>query len=155
MPDTPATHAPPTTLELLKARLRETPLLQRLRESQSRIGKMCSEGRCPSMSIPVRETDDDFFISNSIADAIEALQGIDATMLADAIDIADHTARSDIECFFLRNEDGWYNLSAGMPYDWLPQILRYLTARGLIERKTGDKLDADLDADLVRFVKRA
>lgn len=78
-----------------------------------------------------------------------------AAMLADAIDIADHTARSDIECFFLRNEDGWYNLSAGMPYDWLPQILRYLTARGLIERKTGDKLDADLDADLVRFVKRA
>ena len=111
---------------------------------------MCSEGRCPSMSIPVRETDDDFFISNAIADAMDALQGIDATLLADAIEIADSTARSDIECFFLRNEEGWYNLSDGMPYDWLPQILRYLTARGLIERKT----EHTCHADQVRFVKR-
>lgn len=71
-------------------------------------------------------------------------------LLADAIEIADSTARSDIECFFLRNEEGWYNLSDGMPYDWLPQILRYLTARGLIERKT----EHTCHADQVRFVKR-
>lgn len=71
-------------------------------------------------------------------------------LLADAIEIADSTARSDIECHFLRNDEGWYNLSDGMDYDWLPQILRYLTARGMIERMTGD----NLGADLVRFVKR-
>lgn len=151
MPFTHATPAAPTTLERLKARLRETPLLQRLRESQQRIGKMCSEGRCPSMSIPVRETDDDFFISNSLADAIEALQGIDAAMFADAIEIADSTARSDIEGHFLRNDDGWYNLAL-IPdesfSDWLPQIEHCLTARGMIERHPEN-------ANLVRFVKRA
>lgn len=73
-----------------------------------------------------------------------------AMLLADAIEIADSTARSDIECHFLRNEEGWYKLSGGNNYDWLPQILRYLTARGMIERMTAD----NLGADLVRFVKR-
>lgn len=82
------------------------------------------------------------------------LNPADATMLADAIEIADSTARSDIECHFLRNEDGWYDISPdhiGTNPDWLPQILRYLTARGMIERMTGD----NLGVDLVRFVKRA
>lgn len=74
-----------------------------------------------------------------------------AQLLADAIDIADSTARSDIECHFLRDDDGWYNLSNGIDYDWLPQILRYLTARGLIESMTGD----NLGANLARFVKPA
>lgn len=76
-----------------------------------------------------------------------------AKMLADAIEIADSTARSDIECHFLRNDDGWYDISPdhiGTSPDWLPQILRYLTARGMIERMTGD----NLGVDLVRFVKR-
>lgn len=75
-------------------------------------------------------------------------------MLADAIEIADSTARADIESEFLRNADGWYDISpdaSGITPDWLLQILRYLTARGMIERMTGD----NLGADLVRFVKRA
>lgn len=74
-----------------------------------------------------------------------------AGMLADAIDIADSTARSDIECHFLRSADGWYNLAL-IPdesfSDWLPQIEHYLTARGMIERHPEN-------ANLVRFVKRA
>ena len=77
-----------------------------------------------------------------------------AAMLADAIEIADSTARADIESEFLRNADGWYDISpdaSGITPDWLLQILRYLTARGMIERMTGD----NLGADLVRFVKRA
>lgn len=77
-----------------------------------------------------------------------------AKMLADAIEIADSTARSDIERHFLRDDDGWYNTDVTgdeKDFPWLPQILRYLTARGLIERMTGD----NLGADLVRFVKRA
>lgn len=74
-----------------------------------------------------------------------------AAMFADAIDIADSTARSDIECHFLRSADGWYNLAL-IPdesfSDWLPQIESYLTARGMIERHPEN-------ANLVRFVKRA
>lgn len=70
------------TQATLEARLRETPLAERLSESTSRIGKMCSEGRCPAMSIPVRETDDDFYISTTIRDAASALAQSQARVAA-------------------------------------------------------------------------
>lgn len=66
-----------TTKEMLEARVRETPLLDRLKGCRQRIGKMCSEGRPPRMCIPVQHDDDDFFISTTLADAqaaVEALQ---------------------------------------------------------------------------------
>ena len=65
------------TEETLKARVRETPLPDRLNECRKRIGNMCAEGRAPRMCIPVQHSDDDFFICTTLADAqaqIEALQ---------------------------------------------------------------------------------
>lgn len=47
-------------------------LAHRLKECAARIGLMCSEGRCPRMSIPVRWDDDDFFIATTLQDAMNA-----------------------------------------------------------------------------------
>ena len=57
----------------LEARVRETPLSERLSDCRKRIGKMCSEGRPPRMCIPVQWDDDDFYISTTLADAQRAL----------------------------------------------------------------------------------
>ena len=65
------------TKETLEARVRETPLADRLKECQQRIGNMCAELRGPKMSIPVEYYDDDFYICTTLADAqatVEALQ---------------------------------------------------------------------------------
>ena len=58
----------------LEAKVREIPLTERLKQAQEMIGKMCSELRCPKMSIPVRWNDEDFFISTTIKDALEILE---------------------------------------------------------------------------------
>lgn len=44
-------------------------ILERLDEVRARIGQMCSEGRPPRMTIPVREDDDDRFITAAVRDA--------------------------------------------------------------------------------------
>lgn len=52
-------------------------LTQRIEESQARIGRMCHEGRPPKMSIPVRDSDDDVYITGTLvmcAAAITALR---------------------------------------------------------------------------------
>jgi len=59
--------------EELKAQVRETPLRERLEQIREMIGKMCSEGRPPKMTIPVQWNDEDFFISVTIQDAIDRL----------------------------------------------------------------------------------
>jgi len=59
--------------ELLKS-LRISPLEDRLKMCRKMISKMCSEGRPPKMSIPVRWEDEDFFISNTISDALDILK---------------------------------------------------------------------------------
>ena len=64
--------------EELKQRIRETPLDERLDNAKRRIGRMCSEGRPPRMTIPVQYDDDDFYISTTLSDAqatIADLQG--------------------------------------------------------------------------------
>ena len=73
-------------------------------------------------------------------------------MLADAIEIADSCARSDIECFAYSPGDGWYDTTRVLSRETKPrdsvadkqaaaydlsaveQAVRYLLARGLIER---------------------
>jgi hypothetical protein len=45
----------------------------RLLDCRRRVGDMCVEGRPPRMSIPVRGTDDDIFICQTIDDALSAL----------------------------------------------------------------------------------
>ncbi len=61
-------------------------------------------------------------------------------MLADATEIADSAARADVESeCMIADEDGrWFDLASYSPApgsaDLLTQSLRYLTARGLIER---------------------
>jgi hypothetical protein len=65
-----------TTKEMLEARVRETPLVDRLKECRQRIGKMCSEGRPPRMCIPLQHDDDDFFISTTLSDAQATVQAL-------------------------------------------------------------------------------
>lgn len=55
--------------EALKARVRETPLLERLQDCRKRVGDMCAERRGPRMSIPVEYRDDDFYICLTVEDA--------------------------------------------------------------------------------------
>lgn len=45
----------------------------RLLDCRRRVGDMCAEGRPPRMSIPVRGSDDDIFICQTIDDALAAL----------------------------------------------------------------------------------
>lgn len=56
--------------------VREMPLSERIDKSITMIGSMCAEGRYPKMSVPVRPTDEDVFITVTLRDAkseIEAL----------------------------------------------------------------------------------
>jgi hypothetical protein len=77
-------------------------------------------------------------------------------VFADALEIADSCARSDIECNCECSGKGaarWYRALPDPDIspeenEWLPQALRYLTARGLIERHPDNP-------DLVRFTERA
>lgn len=62
-------------------------------------------------------------------------------MLADAIEIADSCARADIECECLGNHAEGYDLSTAEAGEMVGQSVRYLMARGLIER----------EGDVVRF----
>jgi len=76
----------------LEARVRQTPLSERLDDCRTRIGKMCSEGRPPRMTIPVQYDDDDFYISTTLSDAqatIADLQGqVDKLKARLEIDVA-------------------------------------------------------------------
>lgn len=64
-----------STEEEFKRRVRDSgTLIERLESCRKRIGNMCSEGRCPRMSIPLRWDDDDFFISTTLQDAIKVLE---------------------------------------------------------------------------------
>lgn len=48
-------------------------MVERINEAMRRIGKMCSEGRPPRMSIPVRLDDDDVFICDTLRECRAAL----------------------------------------------------------------------------------
>ena len=69
-----------TTQEQLEALVREEDLMTRLEKCQSMIGKMCSEGRCPKMSIPVRHTDEDFYICTTLRDAIHYYKTVEGAL---------------------------------------------------------------------------
>jgi hypothetical protein len=64
--------------EDLISEVREMPLETRLREAMRMVGDMCAHGRPPRMSIPVRASDEDFFICQTIRDAIDALAAMTA-----------------------------------------------------------------------------
>jgi hypothetical protein len=58
----------------LEKQVRERGTLEeRLMQCRERIGRMCSEGRPPKMTIPVQWDDDDFFIGVTLQDAIAAV----------------------------------------------------------------------------------
>jgi hypothetical protein len=63
-----------TKTEQLEERIRKTPLLERLKESRVMVGKMCSEGRSPKMSIPAQPYDEDMFICTTLKDAEAQLE---------------------------------------------------------------------------------
>lgn len=64
-----------TPQEELEQKVRESgSLVERLESCCARIGKMCSEGRPPKMTIPVQWYDDDFFISVTLKDAQQYVQ---------------------------------------------------------------------------------
>jgi hypothetical protein len=70
------------TIKTIKTEIRQAPLHHRLSQSQDRIGVMCKDGRGPSMSVPPRSVDDDFFIVTTLEDAASELAGKDAQILA-------------------------------------------------------------------------
>ncbi len=81
------------TEESLKARVRETPLIERLNESRKRIAAMCSERRGPKMTIPVEYYDDDFFICATLEDArdeVARLTKLNEQLMEDMMKIRDH-----------------------------------------------------------------
>lgn len=50
-------------------------IIERLKDVQRMIGAMCSEGRCPKMSIPARpEHDEDLVICATIDEAVAEIQ---------------------------------------------------------------------------------
>jgi hypothetical protein len=59
--------------DYLKDRLRQIPIKDRLATCREMIGKMCKEKRPPRMTIPVQWNDEDFFISNTIADVLKEI----------------------------------------------------------------------------------
>ena len=75
--------------EALNARVRETPLVERLQDCAKRIGAMCSDGRGPRMSIPPEHYDDDFYICVTVEDARERIAAIDS-QLAEADNARKH-----------------------------------------------------------------
>ncbi len=58
----------------LLGKLRLIPLEERLNACRVLVAKMCSEARPPRMTIPVRWDDEDFFICNTVKDAVEMLK---------------------------------------------------------------------------------
>lgn len=64
-----------TTQSELEAHIRQTPLIERLRTASVMIGRMCTERRPPKISIPVQPYDEDIFISVTLADAVEVIEG--------------------------------------------------------------------------------
>lgn len=64
-----------TTQAQLEDFIRQTPLIQRLRIASEMVGRMAHDQRPPKMSIPVQPHDEDIFISVTLADAIEAIEG--------------------------------------------------------------------------------
>jgi len=62
------------TNEKLEQLVRDSaPLTERLQKCTRIIGELCRERRPPSMSIPVQWYDEDFFMSVTLSDAIDAL----------------------------------------------------------------------------------
>lgn len=69
-----------STKEKLEEQVREQDLLTRLELCQRMIGKMCSEGRPPKMSIPVQSQDEDFFICTTLRDAIHYYKAVEGAI---------------------------------------------------------------------------
>lgn len=56
----------------LEAKIRATPLPDRIAKAKEMISAMCAEGRPPKMSVPVEPTDEDVFITVTLTDALAA-----------------------------------------------------------------------------------
>lgn len=57
-----------TKLDELQQAIRGVPLSERIERCTRIIGKLCSEGRGPRMSVPVQWDDDDIFITTTLTD---------------------------------------------------------------------------------------
>lgn len=76
--------------------LQRAMLVKRLREAQGMIGRMCSEGRPPKMSIPARpDHDEDLMICDVIRAAIEVIEN------------ADNAPKMHIPTLFRIPEEAW------------------------------------------------
>lgn len=70
------------SLQDLEKFVRESaPLADRLKDCMTRISKMCSDGTQPRMSIPVHWNDDDFFITNTLKEAVIDVKRLDSGLL--------------------------------------------------------------------------
>lgn len=57
----------------LQEKIREEPLIERLKRSRAIIGELCRDIRLPKISIPAQHTGEDIFITTTIQDAIAEL----------------------------------------------------------------------------------
>lgn len=73
-----------STAEKYLASLREIPLQERIVRSQEMIGQMCKESRPPKMTIPLQWQDEDYYITNTLADAAARIQALEALAEKDA-----------------------------------------------------------------------
>lgn len=55
-------------------------ITERLKECTTRIGTMCGDGRPPKMSIPVRDDDDDIFITTTCLQAAQEITELRAAL---------------------------------------------------------------------------
>lgn len=65
---------------------RDGTLEERVSTARAMIGNMCAEGRCPKMSVPVRGTDEDQYISILLRDLMSVINdysGVNARKLAE------------------------------------------------------------------------
>lgn len=94
-------------------------LIKRLRECTSRVGSMCSDGRPPRMSIPVRDDDDDIFITRTCMEAAAALESESAA-------VPEGFTSDDIQAAY----NNGYAAAKAMPLSSFPE-LESLVKQGL------------------------
>jgi hypothetical protein len=62
--------------------------------------------------------------------------GLTPELVRDAVEIADESSEALLRCGLNQSDEGWWNVASADPWDRqaIDQAVRYLTARGKIER---------------------
>ncbi|MCP5020002.1 MAG: hypothetical protein GY938_32655 [Ketobacter sp.] len=85
--------------------------MERLNEANSIIGKLCSDGRCPKMSIPVKDDDEDVFMCRTIKEAIDTITRLARENAREISDRRKISANFDKACVEFLKEKGELNVT--------------------------------------------